>query len=869
MAGFSFESPVWLLLLAVLPFLVWAARRTLTNFSPRQRRLQLIMRGLLLAVLALAAARLVWNTEQRRVSAVYAIDVSSSIAPDEIVRAAEWIEAVHDERQPDHWALLGFGATVSPIESVDALRALAAEDRVTETIDRTSTDLAGALDAARSAFAPGHVRRLVLLSDGHTGPGPMKRVVAALVADGVLVDTVPLSPRQADDAWVDGVRAERQVTAGEAFVVEVDVDSQVSRQGVVELRHGSEVLASAGVDLPAGRTTVTLEAQLTERGPAIVEAVLVADGDPIAENNVMRHGVVAGDRPSVLYVEGRPASARYLQAALEAGGLDVVTTTPARLPAILPVLGSFDAVVLSDVDAKAMPPGIMNAIEIYVRDIGGGLIVAGGEGVYGEEGYSDTALERALPVTFDIQEPPDEVAVVIALDKSWSMVGNTIELAKEATKAAVDVLADNHLIGILTFNHGVDWVVRVQPAENRVFIASRVSVIEPSGHTVILPAIEEAYRALQGVTATTRHVILLSDGRTYEDEYEELVTRMAREGLTVSTVAVGADADREFLTNIATWGHGRAYGFTDARDVPQIFVQETERVTRRSLDEEETRAVVEQPSAIFSGIPMDEAPPLLGYTRMRARDTAEVLLATGSGEPLLARWQYGLGRGAIFASDVKDRWSARWLAWPGYQPFWTRLVRDTMRRPAPDSGLRLTREDRLGGAAFARAVFEAVSPGGRFAVLSNPSVELTSGEGVARVALTQAAPGRYEAVVPIDGDRDYLARVLPGDGATLADGLPADALLLAPRGDELRFRPADEAGLRRLSEQTGGRFEPDAAAVAEPGDTGVRSPVALWPWLVALALLLFLADLLLRRVRIWETSTYEPLRHRDTEIRDR
>ncbi|MGE0040929.1 MAG: VWA domain-containing protein [Vicinamibacterales bacterium] len=855
MGALSFEAPFWLLLVAAAaPFVWWASRRTLTNFPPRQRRLQVAVRVALVVIVGLALARPVWNTEGREVSVVYAVDVSNSVSPIEIERAARWIDDAQASGAPDHAAIVAFGASVAELPDTAALRRIAAGGDDAPAVDRSATRLAAALDQARRAFAPGHVRRLILLGDGYGGGAALPGALAALEADGVAVDTVPLAPRELGDSWVDAVRAPDRVTAGEAFPVDVVLASQGERTGTVQLRHQGEVLAVQPVELTAGADTVTIQATLADPGPAIIEAVLSADGDPVASNNVGRVGVIAAARPTVLYVEGRAASARYLRSALDAGGLRVVTSRPEALGSVVPALDAFDAVILSDVDAKSLEPGVMESIESWVKDGGGGLVMAGGESVYGQDGYADSALERALPVTFDVKEPPDEVAVVLALDKSWSMVGQTIALAKEAAKASVDVLKDNHLIGIITFNHDTQWQVPLQRAENRVQIKDLISRIEPSGHTVIFPAIELAYQALKNVTAKTRHVILLSDGRTYEDAYEDLVTDMARERITVSTIAVGGDADRELLGNIANWGHGRAYSFTDAREVPQIFVQETERVVRRALDEEETKPVVREPSVIFEGVPMETAPPLLGYTRTRARDTAEVLMATASGDPLLVHWQYGLGRAALFASDVKERWSARWLTWDGYGAFWTRLVRDTMRRRPPGGGLRLTRVEELGGRVVAHAVFEALDPAGRFQSLTSPAIEFTNGAGVARIPLVQAAPGRYEADVPIDGARDYLAHIVLGPGLPLAAGLPADALLLSPGSDELRLRPADTAALRAISRETGGRYEPAPAAAGATGEASVRAPAALWPWLVALGLLLYLGDLLLRRVRIWEDA---------------
>jgi uncharacterized membrane protein len=847
-----FESPVWLALLAALPFLVWAARRTLTNFPPRQRTLQTTARCLVVAILALAAARPVAQLAQRRVSVVYLVDVSASIAPAAIERAARWIEDLHRRGEPEHWRIVAFAAAPAPLAGLDELRAL--ENGSAEPRLRSATNLARALDEARAAFAPRHVRRIVLFSDGRPTTTGHDEALARLQAEGVQVNAVVLGASDAGDTWIDAVDAPAAVTAGETFAVDVALVSQAPRMVTVDLVHRGRAVASRSIGLPTGGTTVRLEARLPDSGAAVIEARLRADDDPIEANNALRRPVHVQAGRKVLYVEGRPQSARYLREALEENGFDVAVASPANLPARAESLDAFDALVLSDVDARALAPQSMAAVAEYVSVRGGGLVMAGGDAVFGEEGYSGTPIEQALPVTFDVKEPPDEVAVVIVLDKSWSMFGTTIELAKEACKAAVDVLADHHQVGLVAFNHDFDWPVRLQRAENREQIKARISVIEPSGHTVIYPALDAAYQALRDVPAVTRHVILLSDGRTYDDPYQSLVTRMAASRITVSTVAVGPEADRTLLANIARWGNGRAYAFASAREVPQIFVKETERVTRRAVDEGAVTPIVRQPAGIFRDLGIGSAPPLRGYTRVRARDAAETLLATPTDDPLLARWQFGLGRAAMFASDVKDRWASRWLTWPGYATFWTRVVRDVMRRTDTRGGLRVERIVRADGGGEARIVFDAIDRSGGFADAGPPRLDVAGGEPGGDIALTQRAPGRFEATMPLLDGRDYLVRASVDRPDALAPGLPLSAFVLAPPADEYRFRPPDVAFLRALAESTGGVLDPAPERVVEPGAQSSRVPVPLWPWLMAAAIGLYLADLLLRRVRVFETA---------------
>ena len=155
------------------------------------------------------------------------------------------------------------------------------------------------------------------------------------------------------------------------------------------------------------------------------------------------------------------------------------------------------------------------------------------------------------------------------------MAGSSMELCKAAAQAAIDVLADEQSVGVLTFNDGFNWDVTLRNVgKNRDAIRKKIAAIEPSGHTLIFPAVEQAYLALKDAKARAKHVVLLSDGRSYPDDYEGLVKKMVEAKITVSSIAVGPAADVELLTNIAKWGKGRGYAVADAKEVPQIFVKE-------------------------------------------------------------------------------------------------------------------------------------------------------------------------------------------------------------------------------------------------------------------------------------------------------
>jgi uncharacterized protein YegL len=486
----------------------------------------------------------------------------------------------------------------------------------------------------------------------------------------------------------------------------------------------------------------------------------------------------------------------------------------------------------------------MKTLATYVGDLGGGFILAGGENNYGEGGYSKTVIEDVLPVTFEAKkEKPDTVAMIMVLDKSGSMGGQKIEMTKEAAKAPLALLKDTDSFGVVAFDYNFYWPVKFQTAANRTAITQAISTIIAGGETNIYPALREAYIALAGATTQVKHVILLSDGRSLPDDFEGLTKKMADAKITVSTVAVGNGADQELLAQIAKWGHGRTYYLEDPASVPQIFTEEAELATGKTLREESFKPVVKKNVEAFKGIDFEAAPPLLGYVATKSKDTSEVLLESKRKDPILARWQYGLGKTAAFLSDLKDRWAVDWLRWNGYPKFWSQLVRETMRRRDDNEfDFRVSKDGNE-----AKIVINAIRKDGQFRNKLDTRVRIIGpDQAISDLSVHQVGPGTYEAKYPISKKGSYLFRAVGaesgGQSRVLAYSYP----------DEYHFYPPNTEMLRSISAETKGRFQPRTEDIFDAGGETTALPTPLWPYFAAIALVLYLTDVLLRRLRLFE-----------------
>ena len=855
--GVTLTAPGALWMLLVIPAVWVTLRWGRTNFNPRQRVVQAIVRSALLAALAVALARPVISLGSSRLSVVYVVDTSYSVASKSVTDAAARIDALNQELAPAHFRVVAFGEDVVVLDDTKALRDLAAADPTSSQasiVKRGASDIELALRQARAELRPGHVPRIFLFSDGHQTVGDAGDAAVHLAADGVQVFVEPMAPRVIGDTWVDRIVLPTRLTAGALETVTVEIGSQKAVSALVELRSGGTVLATRQATLTIGTTPVALDVTFATPGPQVVEAVVTAPGDPLAPNNRLAREAAVRVRPRVLYVESAASSAKYLQGALNQSGFDVVTRLPGGLPSKVADFEPYDVVILSDLPRSAIPEPSMKALAEWVEQDGGGLLVAGGEAVFGEgspgtePGYRNSELERLTPVTFERKDEP-EVALIIVLDKSWSMAGSVMELCKLAAQAAIDVLADEHSVGVVTFNDGLNWDVTLRNVgKNRAAIKKAVAAIEPSGHTLIFPAVEQAFVALKDARARAKHVVLLSDGRSYPDDYEGLVKKMVDAKITVSSIAVGPAADVELLTNIAKWGKGRGYTVADAKEVPQIFVKEAKNAATPSFDEKSLKPVVKT-RGFLDSVDLSKAPSLRGRTATVMKDNALQLLATEDGDPLLAFWPIGLGRTAVFASDVKDRWATDWVRWRGYGPFFSALVHALERQHPAGTGLDIREGAVRGNLRPVTVTVEARDGRGNYRDQLKPSITVRAADGTtAQQVARQIAPGLYEAQVVANAQQ---ALTVTLDSPELGQ---ATRVIVPDLQAEYRFRPPDLPALKAIADATGGAVSPTIDVLRKAPQSSRAARRALWPGLVIAALALWMVDILLRRVRVFETA---------------
>ena len=829
---------LWLLVLFI-PIL-WYYFRSLSDFPKWQRRLSLVLRSLVLILIILSIAGLSLLSPTARQYIAIAIDRSLSIDS----KAQETIDAfVTDMKQNQGDNQLAFMQLASsPTALVSSLEQLVA----LEEKERRGTDLAAAIQTAAAASPPGYVPQLVILTDGRQTSGD---AVQAAAASKMPISMIPLPVRTEPEVQVADAVAPAEVRQGEPFYVEAVISSNHDDEGYIDVFRGDILVSNSEkpIKLKKGENRFRFRQSIEQESQTDYVVRVRGFKDTLLDNNAASAVVFAAGKPSVLIVDSNVQETSQLRWALEEQDLIVQVRPAEGLPRTLSELQKFDCLVLSNIPATTMTLQQMEILRTYVEDLGGGLVMIGGDQSFGLGGYYKTTLEEILPVrsNFDKEKEKPSLAMVLVIDKSGSMGGEKMEMAKDAAKGAAELLGPKDQLGVIGFDGQSYWISELHSAADKGYIIDRISTIEASGGTSIYPGLSDAYEALVGASAKLKHVILLTDGISEPGDFDGIAADMVAARITLSSVAVGEGADQALLQRLAESGGGRFYLCEEANSIPQIFAKETVEASKSAINELPFVPLLVRPTQVLSGIDLETAPFLLGYVITKPKPTSEFILASEAGDPVLVWWRYGLGMTAAFTSDAKSQWAAEWLSWPNFGPFWAQVIRHCMRK-SESKGV-FVEVQRQGN--ISRVMVDSVDPAGKYInqattkmTVIAPKLERSS------VTLEQIAPGRYQAEIPTDVTGAYHLELSQSVGNIPTFRQTRSVVVGYP--DELRLGPPDEDLMKKVAEVSGGKYCPTAKDLIAGNRRVAQNVIPLWPYLLMAALCIFLFDVLSRRLDI-------------------
>jgi Ca-activated chloride channel homolog len=785
--------------------------------------------------------------------------VSDSISDKQLAAAKQYVDQLEDAEGSGNLQLITFAEKPRVARKPDGERLSAAITR--HAGGSAGTDIQAAMQLAYGIYPSGYVQRMVIISDGNETQGDTAVEAYRAKELGVRVSWHTFDQDQTSEVRVAGLTVPDDLKVGQPYEVTAEVWSSEKQTVTLALQQDefpNGLEPSKQVELREGKNLVKFKSDAKHAGATTYHLRLAKyEHDTEKQNNEAVMTAPVKGRPNVLYVEGgilrEPGSAGYLQRALEHENIDVTVRGPTGIPSSPKELEKYDLVMVSDVPAHLMGAGQMAALDAYVKGMGGGLIMAGGQDSFGSGGYERTTIENMMPVRFDsekMKEQPD-IALVLVIDRSGSMQGPKLEAAKESARVTTEVLSPNDYIAVVAFDSEASVLVRPQRAANRMRISAEISRLQSGGGTNIFPGLKEAFEILQGINAKVKHVILMTDGEAPTDGLAELVQDMRSSRITVSCVGVQG-ADRQMLQMISEAGEGRLYMVDDIGSLPKIFMKETQEAQKSQLVEDLIRARVAKRVEAIEGTNVENAPPLHGYVTTKPKPTSETILISDLGEPLLARWRYGAGTTVAWTSDVKNRWSVEWIRWQGYPKFWAQVIRSTMRRKVYDS------YDLFAKVADGRAqvTVDAIDAGDRFVNELDTELQVidpATNKVTESMPMAQTAAGRYTADFKIAKYGSYLLKAVhKRNGNTVAESLGSVALFYPL--EYLRSTP-DLEPLEHAAQVSGGHDQATPPQVWDPGDEKVPYTQDLWPYALLAVVALFLLDLYAKRVRLFGYRT--------------
>lgn len=874
----QFDTPVWLLLFPTCGLVVvLLGLRSLSGLGSVTRWVAMIVRLVVIGLIAGAMAEPQWRREAKDVAVTVIMDTSESVPSSKQSEADGYVKGVVDA-SPDKNNRLGV-VTAAKNAYVQAL-----PSKLTRELQRQhlgaldGTNLAGGVRLALAVKPTDAAYRLLLISDGNQTDGNVLQAAEAAKAMGVPIDVLPLRFKYDREVLVDKLVAPANAREGETMNLRIVLISQQPTAGrlnllmngeAVDLDPSSEALA-ARVELRQGINALEVPIKAISTGPQKFQAVFEPDvangravGDVLAENNKSLGVTFVTGQGKVLFLcqDASLPSAQPLIRALREAQIDLDIRNAEQLPPSVTDLNAFDAVVLFNQSAYDFTQKAQEDLRQYVHDTGGGVLMVGGPQAFGAGGWIGSPLEDALPVKLDPpqkrQMPRGALALVI---HSVEAPDGTF-LGKKVCEAAVNSLSKLDLAGIIEYGWGggTDWVHPLGPVGDGTKIKRSINNLMFGDMPDFSPSVELALEGLKKADAGQRHVIMISDGDPASPS-TTLLDKYVEAKITISTVGVyphsGGDTSR--MQQISKYTGGRHYHINTQAGlaaIPQIFIKEAQTV-RRSLIQEGNQIPVQ---VVLGGETLrgvTSVPTVNGYVVTGEREgLALVSLKVKEGDPLLAGWQYGLGKVIAYTSDATSRWNTDWVAWGNYRQFWEQQVRWIM-RPGGSANVRVFTETR-GDQTL--VTVEALDSSGERLNFANfkGRVALPDGQGF-DVTLKQVGPGRYQGVVESDRPGSYVLslRYAAPDPAAAGGYIEGSvqAAVSRPFADEYRTLEDNMPLLAQVAEMTGGRVLTGQPASDKVWDkAGLKIPVALrpmWLWAVVAAISLFLVDVGVRRVRI-------------------
>jgi uncharacterized membrane protein len=844
--NFHFTHPLWLIaLVPALAWILWLAVKSDVQTTAWRRWTSGTLRIVVLLLVVLAIAGLQWLRPIEGMNVFFLMDRSDSVPSAQQDAALQEAVKFADKKElVDQAGLIVFGSEAA-IEYKPNIAM--SKEKIQAVVGTERTDLGAAIRLGTAGFPETGQKRLVLVSDGNENIGEAMSALVAAKSLGVSLDVLPVGAMRANDLSVQKLGLPSNLKKGTAFEAKIFVQADKATPATIRLYRNDQYLGEQNVQLESGKNLLTFPQKLMESGFYNYDVRVEAAGDVLPQNNRASAFTFVRGEPRLLVVSSEPDQDQTLVQALQSLKMDVRVIPPGSFPASVAELQDYDSIFLCNVAAGDLGRNNQNLLDAAVRDFGVGLVCIGGDQAYAAGGYRNTPLETILPVSMELDSKKVLPSGAVVLVMHGMEFANGNQVARDCAQGVLAALAPQDQMGVILWDGTERWVFELSKVGDKKAMASQIAGMNQGDMVSFQGVLEKSHAALKKCTSNLKHIIVFSDGDPGPAS-DSLLQAIAGDKITVSTVLISGHFPPDTMIKMADLGKGRFYNVTKPEQLPQIFLKETAVILKSAIYEEPFKPQVRAASELIRGIGATEYPQLLGYVASSPKPRAETPLWTHQGDPLLAHWQYGLGRTVAFTSDAKPRWAKTWLAWEKYRQFWVQVAQWSLRRTENadfSTDVSLEKGDGI-------INVEALDTQGNYRNFLNLQAIVVSPKGERVVVpVRQSGPGHYEAKFPTKEPGVYAVNVVEMDGEKVVAQQTAGASI--NYSPEFVDPQPNFNLLRRLAEAGGGKL----LNVRNPADNPFLhdraktfQPKDLWEWLLRCAVILFVLDVAFRRIQI-------------------
>ncbi|MFC2108105.1 VWA domain-containing protein [Candidatus Bipolaricaulota bacterium] len=789
-----------------------------------------ILRAVILVIAVLAAASPVLVQQTLTHNVFFLVDRSASVmltADDDDLRVR--IQQIMDSSPGARFGVIEFAKT----SVVSAPLGMSTLPPGMTSLDESETNLRSAANLGLSIALEGQSNQFVLVSDGHFSD-VVEQPLSLVQLSAIPISVIPVGTSVPADISLSALSAPAVVQVGRPFSVDVEITAQQDGQVRFVLYRDDDIVTVQDLHVNAGKTEISVTAEMNRPGSSVYQAIVKGLDDPIPANDDMSILVSSTEMPRVLLVDRLETS--YVSRLLDSLGISF--NTAAAIPP-LEVLSDYRQLILASGKLENYTLTDIETVDHFARQLGGGVLVVNGEREI--RGFSRGGIEELLPVTFNIPEKTEEasLAIVYLLDRSASMRSRVdgvekIDVLKEAAVASINLLDKEAMVGIIGFDRVYSWVLPIAPIDFSAVIDA-VQPMDAIGGTDIYYPLVDALDQLEQVEARSKHVLLISDGKTGEGvrDYPGLVRRLnASSDTTLSAIAVGSAPNTTLLGTLVTAGGGTLYLADDFSTLPQVSIDATQRLSREQFVTEET----EVEGRLLNALAADSVPALQGYVVSYPKKTAETLLWGGE-DPLVSTWRVGLGSITVLNTDLGGAWSQDWLEWNDLPSLFEGILATT--EPEISATLGLTASVSFEGSTTSILV-DARNEDGAYANFLDIEANVLPIDST--YILTQVSPGLYHANLPTPAKGGYIVQIFDRT-RDRSMSVP----LSVPYSSEYADIGQDLATLTWIAENSNGVVLGDGASLPESAERLMTQIDPFHAIFILAALALFLLELVIRK----------------------